>query len=220
MLGFVLAVLVAIPLILVPLYAVPTLHPVSTLMLADHFTFRPYQREWVALDAIAPVLVHSVMMSEDGRFCSHNGIDWEEMSTVIDEAMDGEVTRGASTIPMQTVKNLFLWPGRSFLRKALEAPLALYADAVWSKRRMIEIYLNVVEWDEGIYGVEAAARHYFGVGAKDLSARQAALLAVALPAPTRRNPAKPSRSLSRMAETVQARARASGDYIGCVQPPA
>ncbi|SKA30397.1 monofunctional biosynthetic peptidoglycan transglycosylase [Consotaella salsifontis] len=215
-LALVLAVLVALPLVLVPIYAIPGVRPLSTPMLADHFLFRSYQRQWVPFDDIAPVLVRSVMMSEDGRFCFHDGIDWDAMSEVIDQAMDGEPTRGASTIPMQTVKNLFLWPQRSFVRKGLEAPLALYADLILSKRRIMEIYLNIAEWGEGVYGVEAAAQTYFKVSANKLSARQAALLAVTLPAPTRRDPARPSRSLSRMAHTVAARARASGDYVGCV----
>ncbi|MCQ8780628.1 monofunctional biosynthetic peptidoglycan transglycosylase [Mangrovibrevibacter kandeliae] len=215
--AMVLACLVAVPLVLVPVYAIPAVHPVSTLMLYDHFTFQDSERVWVRLDAIAPVLVYSVMMSEDGRFCEHDGIDWGAMSEVVDAAASGEATRGASTITMQTMKNLFLWTSRSYVRKVLEAPLALYADAILSKRRLIEIYLNIVEWDEGVYGVEAAAQHYFKVPASRLTPRQAALLAVTLPAPQSRNPAKPGRGLSRLARTIEARARASGDYVGCVK---
>lgn len=214
----VLLCLAAVPLVLVPVYAIPGVHPVSTLMLANHFTFHPVVRDWVDLDDIAPVLVYSVMMSEDARYCSHYGIDWDALGGVIDDTLQGEESRGASTIPMQTAKNLFLWNGRSYLRKGLEAPLALYLDAVLTKRRLIEIYLNIAEWDVGIYGIGAAAKHYFGIPAAKLSARQAALLAVTLPAPDARNPARPSRSLSRLARTIEARARASGDYVGCVKP--
>ncbi|MEC5290360.1 transglycosylase domain-containing protein [Aurantimonas sp. C2-6-R+9] len=207
-----------IPLVLTPVYSIRAVHPISTLMLADHFTFRPMLREWVSIDDVAPVIVYSVMMSEDGQFCRHRGIDWGEMRAVVEEALAGEETRGASTIPMQMVKNLFLWNGRSYLRKGLEAPLALYADAILSKRRMMEIYLNIVEWDTGVYGVGAASQHYFGRSAAELNARQAALLAVTLPAPGARSPANPSKSLDRLARRVERLASRSGDYIGCLKP--
>ncbi|HDZ71616.1 MAG TPA: monofunctional biosynthetic peptidoglycan transglycosylase [Aurantimonas coralicida] len=208
----------AIPLVLTPVYAIRAVHPISTLMLADHFTFRPMLREWVSIDDVAPVMVYSVMMSEDGQFCRHDGIDWGEMRAVVEEALAGEETRGASTIPMQMVKNLFLWNGRSYLRKGLEAPLALYADAILSKRRIMEIYLNIVEWDTGVYGVGAASQHFFGRSAAELNARQAALLAVTLPAPGARSPANPSKSLDRLARRVERLASRSGDYIGCLKP--
>lgn len=211
-----LAVLVALPLALVPVYAIPGIRPVSTLMVGDYLTLKPVTRNWVALENIAPVLVHSVMMSEDGQYCAHGGIDWKELNAVIDEALEGEETRGASTIPMQTAKNLFLWNSRSFVRKGLEVPLAIYADFFLSKRRLMEIYLNIAEWGDGIYGVEAASWHYFEKPAFALTAKEAALLAVTLPAPLKRNPAKPTRGLSRMAGTIQARAKRSGDYVACV----
>ena len=216
--AIVVVLLVAIPLVLTPIYAIRSIHPVSTLMLADHFTFRPVLREWVPLEDVAPVMVHSVLMSEDGQFCRHDGIDWGEMRAVVDAALAGEETRGASTIPMQTVKNLFLWNDRSFVRKALEAPLALYFDLLVSKRRIMEIYLNVAEWDTGVYGIEAASQHYFGRPASELTARQAALLAVTLPAPGARNPANPRPGLDRLARRVERLAKASGDYVGCVRP--
>jgi monofunctional biosynthetic peptidoglycan transglycosylase len=138
------------------------------------------------------------------------------MRGVVEDALDGEQTRGASTIPMQTVKNLYLWNGRSFIRKGMELPLAVVADLVWSKRRMMEIYLNVAEWGDGIYGVEAAARHHFGVSAAKLSRRQAALLAVALPNPIDRNAGKPGRGLRRLASVIERRAGRSGGYITCL----
>ncbi len=138
--------LALIPVALTLLYLMPFVHPISTLMAKDIVTLQGYQRDWVPLEEIAPVLVHSVVMSEDGQFCSHRGIDWGALNEVIDDALAGEQTRGASTIPMQTVKNLFLWQGRSFIRKALEAPMALAFDAVASKKRIMEIYLNIVEW--------------------------------------------------------------------------
>ncbi|MDP2121295.1 MAG: monofunctional biosynthetic peptidoglycan transglycosylase [Hoeflea sp.] len=207
---------VGLPYLLIPLYALPQIHPVSTLMLGEMLSGRTYERQWVDFDAIAPVLVQSVMMSEDGQFCAHSGIDWKALNQVIDEALEGEVTRGASTIPMQTAKNLFLPSTRSVLRKALEIPLAMWMDVVWSKRRLMEIYLNIAEWAPGVYGVEAAAQTYFGVRAADLSARQSALLAVTLPNPIRRNAANPSRGMTRLAGTIEKRAAQSGAYIKCL----
>ncbi|MGB3387228.1 MAG: monofunctional biosynthetic peptidoglycan transglycosylase [Pseudaminobacter sp.] len=204
------------PLLLTVLYIPPFVHPISTLMLGNLATFTSYDRRWVAIDDVAPVMVHSVIMSEDGQFCSHRGIDWNELKVVIDDAMAGESARGASTIPMQTVKNLFLWPGRSVVRKAVEVPLAVYLDAVLTKKRIMEIYLNVAEWGPGIYGVEAAAQYHFGISASRLSARQAALLTVALPNPYIRNPAKPGQGLQRLANLIPRRAARAGGYVGCV----
>lgn len=205
-----------LPYLLILLYAPGIIQPVSTLMLRDLVLLRGYDRQWVDFDEIAPVLVQSVMMSEDGQFCAHGGVDWVQMQSVIDDALEGEATRGASTIPMQTAKNLFLWNGRFFVRKVLELPLAVVADFVWSKQRMMEIYLNVAEWGPGIYGAEAAARHHFGVAASELSRKQAALLAVALPNPITRVAGKPGRGMQRLATVIQRRASASGEYIKCL----
>ncbi|ODN72625.1 Penicillin-binding protein 1F [Methylobrevis pamukkalensis] len=155
-------------------------------------------------------------MSEDGRFCEHGGVDWDALTLVLDGAGDSGPARGASTIPMQTVKNLFLWSSRSYVRKGLEIPLALYADLVWSKRRMIEIYLNTAEWGAGIYGAEAAARHYFDKPAAKLSRKEAALLVSALPNPFLRNPAKPGRGQRSIARVIERRERQSGAYVACV----
>lgn len=208
--------LVVLPYLLIFVYTLPFTRPVSTLMLSELALFRGYDRRWVSLDQISPNLVRSVMMSEDGQFCFHGGVDWNQMRGVVEDALDGEATRGASTIPMQTAKNLFLWNGRSFIRKGLELPLALGADLVWSKRRMMEIYLNIAEWGPGIYGAEAAAQYHFKVPASKLSARQAALLAVALPNPITRVASKPSRGVQQLAVLVERRARGSGDYIKCI----
>ncbi|MEQ1404585.1 monofunctional biosynthetic peptidoglycan transglycosylase [Rhizobium sp. YS-1r] len=208
--------LVVLPYLLIFVYALPFIHPVSTLMLSELVLLRGYDRRWVDLDDISPNLVRAVMMSEDGQFCFHGGVDWTQMRDVVEDALDGEATRGASTISMQTVKNLFLWNGRSFIRKGLELPLAIGADFVWSKRRMMEIYLNVAEWGPGIYGAEAAARHHFKIPASKLSSRQAALLAVSLPNPITRVAGKPGRGMQRLAGIVERRARNSGDYIKCI----
>ena len=206
-----------IPAALGLLYRVEPIHPVSTLMLARWASGQKVDRRWVEIEDVAPIMVYSAIMSEDGQFCSHRGVDWAELNAVIDDALDGSATRGASTIPMQTAKNLFLWNGRSFLRKAMEIPLAFYLDGVLSKRRIMEIYLNIAEWDDGVFGVEAAARTYFGKSAADLTPRQAALLAVTLPAPKARDPGRPAPGLQRLARLIEKRAAKSGGYVGCVR---
>jgi monofunctional biosynthetic peptidoglycan transglycosylase len=177
--------------------------PPSTLMLGRWATGQPVERVTVPLSAISPELGRAVLASEDARFCLHHGVDWGALQDVIDDE-DGP-SRGASTITMQTAKNVFLWPSRSYVRKALEIPLALYLDLVWGKRRTLEIYLNVAEWGDGIFGAEAAAQHHFGKPARNLSRREAVLLATSLPNPHLRNPARPTRGQRLHAATVLAR---------------
>lgn len=209
-------IVIAIPLGLSLIYIfVP---PVSTLMLARWVTLQPVTRIWTPIDSISPALIRSVLASEDARFCTHHGIDLVELQNVMDDAGDGEPARGASTITMQVAKNLFLWSGRSVIRKGLEMPLALYLDAVMPKRRILEIYLNIAEWGpDGEFGAEAAAQHAFGSSAAKLSARQAALLAVTLPNPHRRNAARPGPGLSRLAAQLQSRLpREGAELTSCL----
>ncbi len=208
-------VLLVLPYAILPLYASVN-PPISAVMVWKLFGGVPMTRSWVDLDRISPHLVRAVLVSEDARFCTHSGIDWVEVQSVLDDG-DGRL-RGASTITMQTVKNLFLWSGRNWIRKGLEVPLALYADLVLSKRRIMELYLNVAEWDTGVYGAEAAAMHYFGVPAARLSAAQAARLAAVLPAPEARHAANPGPVTARIAQRIAARAARSGAYVGCVVP--
>lgn len=212
-----LVILALLPLALTLLYRLPAVPAPSTLMMRDTVTLQGYDRRWVPIDQMGTAIIHSVMMSEDGRFCAHKGVDWPALNAVIEDAMSGERTRGASTITMQTAKNLFLWHGRSMIRKGIEVPLSLYLDAVLPKRRIMEIYLNIAEWGPNIYGVEAAAQHHFGRSARDLSARQAALLAVTLPNPRHRDPANPGQGLSRLAGTIEARANQAGAYVSCLR---
>ncbi len=215
----IMAALIALPLVLTLVYALPFVRPVSTLMMWDLVTFNGYTREWKSIDDVSPNLKYSVIMSEDGQFCSHHGIDLGELRGVVEDALDGESPRGASTITMQVAKNLFLWNGRSLLRKGLELPLAAYIDLVLSKRRIMEIYLNIAEWGPGgIYGIGAGARHNFNIDAASMTKRQAALLTVALPNPIVRKPAKPSRGLSNIARIVERRAGSAGDYVKCLAP--
>ncbi|MGY2048318.1 monofunctional biosynthetic peptidoglycan transglycosylase [Methylobacterium sp. JK268] len=189
--------------------------PPSTLMLSRWLTGHPVERDAVSLSAVSPLIVEAVVASEDQRFCLHRGVDWGALGEVVSDE-DGP-RRGASTVTMQTVKNVFLWPSRSYLRKALEIPLALLADFVWGKRRTMEIYLNVAEWGEGIYGVEAAARHWFHRSARDLTRSEAALLVAALPNPIARNPARPSRGLGALAGRLQARMARTAHLSACLR---
>lgn len=212
----ILLILAATPIALMLIYKLPFTHPISTLMLKDTLTLETYKRDWVSLDDIAPVLINSVMMSEDGQFCSHSGVDWRQMKQAFQSGVNGERLRGASTIPMQTVKNLFLWNGRSYVRKLLELPLSHGLTLILSKRRIMEIYLNIVEWGDGIYGIEAAAQHYFNRSASKLTPRQSAYLAVTLPNPILRDAAKPSRNMIRIARIIEQRTKKSGAYVGCV----
>lgn len=209
-------IIASLPVLYTILYAFPGPTPISTLMAARTIMLKPVDRQWVNLEQVSAYAMQSVIMSEDGQFCFHRGIDLGELKAVIDDALKGEKTRGASTIPMQTVKNLFLWPQRSMLRKAAEIPYAVFANTVWGKRRTLELYLNIAEFGEGIFGIEAASRHYFGRSAANLTLRQAALLATTLPNPAERNPAKPSKLHARLANRVENLARKSGAYIACL----
>jgi monofunctional glycosyltransferase len=165
-------------------------------------------RRRVPLRAVSPALLRSVIAAEDARFFEHWGVDLKEVerSREFNEQQHGRRLRGASTISMQCARSVFLWPGRTWLRKALEVYLTILIEQLWGKRRILEIYLNVVEWGPGIYGAEAAAQRYFGTSATELDASRAALLAATLPAPYRFNPAAPSANLRRRAATIAARA--------------
>jgi monofunctional glycosyltransferase len=207
------ALYVAVVLLLGLAYRVVT--PVSTLMLARWVTFQGAARTAVPLEEVAPTVPLAVLASEDARFCLHGGVDWDALREVVEDE-DGP-RRGASTVPMQVAKNLFLWPGRSYLRKGLELPIALYLDLVWPKRRMMENYLNIAEWGRGIFGIEAAARRHFGKSARELSRREAALLVTALPNPKLRNPARPSPRHRNLANRLLVRMNATAPFAGCVR---
>jgi monofunctional biosynthetic peptidoglycan transglycosylase len=154
--------------------------------------------EWVSIEEISPIMARSVVAAEDANFCEHWGFDLKAIKTAI--AAGG--TRGASTISQQTVKNVFLWHGRNYVRKIMEALMTPLVEVLWSKRRIIEVYLNVAEFDEGVFGVEAAARHYFGVGPEALTAVQAARLAAILPSPKTRSASRPSNSVRKRASQI------------------
>jgi monofunctional biosynthetic peptidoglycan transglycosylase len=192
--------------------------PVSTLMLARWATGRPVERIWLPINRLAPALPLSVLAAEDARFCTHHGVDWQAMQSALAAADDniGEA-RGGSTITQQTAKNLFLWSGRSIVRKALELPLALWIDLVLPKRRIMEIYLNIAQWGpNGEFGAEAGARSAFAKSAADLDPREAALMAAILPNPVRRSARRPGPGVRRLAGIYQGRARGAGALAGCI----
>lgn len=192
--------------------------PVSTLMLGRWVTLRPVERDYVGIERISPFLPLAVLTSEDSRFCQHSGVDWQALREVINASDEDGPSRGASTIPMQVAKNLFLWPSRSFLRKGLELPIALYLDLIWPKPRMMEAYLNIAEWGDGIFGAEAAAQHYFHKSAQSLTRSEAALLARALPNPLLRNPARPSARHRALAGRLQTRMSLTAPDSRCLKP--
>ena len=163
---------------------------------------RHWQHQWVSYDEISSWMPRAVMASEDGRFYEHHGFDFKEIQNAIDEGKAGKRQRGASTISQQTAKNVFLWPGHSWVRKGLEAYFTVLIELFWSKERIMEVYLNSIEMGAGIYGVEAASQHYFGCTAKKLSKPRAALIALCLPSPLKRDPAHPSSYMRRRQRTI------------------
>jgi len=200
-----LAVGIGAPLLLTLLFRLvpPPPTPLMLLRLAEG---QGLTRTWRDLDQISPHLRRAVIAAEDSRFCSHWGFDWDAIQSAVETYGEGERLVGASTISMQTAKNVFLWPGRTFLRKGVEAYLTLYLEGLWPKRRILEVYLNEVEFGPGLYGAEAAAQTYFHKPAAALTAREAALLAALLPAPLTRSPLRPSPTVSRYAGVIAARA--------------
>jgi monofunctional glycosyltransferase len=209
----ILLALLAVPYLLAPLYRVG--HPVSTLMVWRWLAGAPVSRQWIDFAAISPALPRAVVGAEDAKFCIHHGIDWGALREVIDDAEDGEVARGGSTITQQVAKNLFLWQGRSVVRKALEFPLALWIDFVLPKQRILEIYLNIAELGPtGQFGAQAGSLFAFGHPASMLTPREAALLAAILPNPHLRSARNPGAGVRRLAGTYTARAQ-SPDLHRC-----
>jgi len=193
----------------------PPITPLMLLRLPEEGRIR---HQPVELEAIAPALVAAVIAAEDSRFCSHRGIDWAAVDEALADYEKGGRLHGASTITMQTARNLFLWPGGGYGRKVIEAGLALALDFGWPKRRIIEVYLGIAEWGPGLYGAEAAARAHFGKSARALSRREAARLAAVLPSPRRWSAVKPGPYVQKRAATIAARAGALGTLIDCVGP--
>ena len=179
-------------------------------------------REWVEydpvnLDVVMPALARSVVASEDSRFCLHHGIDFDAVGDAFEDYESRGRLRGASTITMQVARNVFLWNGGGVVRKILEAPLALLLDAVWPKRRIIEVYLNIAEWGDGVFGAEAAAQTHFHKHARQLTAMEAAQLTAVLPNPIRWNPARPTAYIQQRANIIQRRVgQLNAAQVGCI----
>jgi monofunctional biosynthetic peptidoglycan transglycosylase len=189
--------------------------PINIYQAQEAWRLGGIEKDWVGWDEIAPVMARSVVAAEDANYCLHWGFDM----AAIREAIEDGGARGASTLSQQLVKNTFLWHGRSYLRKAMEAAITPVIELLWSKQRILEVYLNTAEFAEGVFGVQAAAQHHFGVNAADLSALQAARLAAVLPNPKDRSASQPSdfvrkrtRSILSGAETIDVDGRA-----GCFQ---
>lgn len=186
--------------------------PINFYQMGEIWRLGSIDKDWVSWEEIAPVMGRSAVAAEDANFCNHWGFDMAAIRQAIEEGSN----RGASTISQQVAKNVFLWHGRSWVRKAMEAVLTPVVELVWSKERILEVYLNVAEFDEGVFGVQAAAQHHFGVDAKDLSALQAARLAAVLPDPQGRSASEPSsfvrsrtRAIISGAETIAADGRSA-----------
>ena len=175
-----------------------------------------FHKTWVPLSDMSPHLARAVIAAEDNRFCEHTGVDWAAVETVFQEYRTNGRLRGASTVSMQTTKNLYLWPSRSVLRKALEVVLVQGIESAWSKERIIEVYLNIAEMGAGIYGVEAASQHYWGVAAGQLNVQQAAALISILPSPRRRNPLAGSPATASRVKQIKRSIDQLGSMLDCV----
>lgn len=174
--------------------------PTNLLMLSESWRLGGIKQDWVSIDEMADDLPLSAAAAEDAHFCSHAGFDFDGIRDAFD---DPTRLRGGSTISQQVAKNVFLWPGRSWLRKGLEAGFTVLIEMTWSKRRIMEVYLNVAEFDEGVFGVEAAARRYFDTSAAEVGARNAARLMAVLPDPKRRSPVSGSRYIAKRGAAIQ-----------------
>lgn len=204
------------PVVVIAVYRVVP-PPVTALMLIRAAQGEEMRQEWAPLSRIAPVLGRAVLASEDQKFCRHFGFDWQSLNEAWADWSEGRRARGASTLTMQTAKNLFLWPGRSLVRKGAEAYLALWIELLWPKARILEVYLNIAEWGPGIYGAQAASRQFFAKPAASLSAEEAARLAAVLPNPRRFSAGSPSGYTLERAAIIRVKmsAIASADAQGC-----
>lgn len=178
--------------------------PMTLLMVQRRLEGEGMSYKWKPIDRISPNLVRAVIASEDARFCAHQGFDLEAIEKAMKANERGGRLRGGSTISQQTAKNVFLWPGRGWVRKGFEAGYTVLIEAFWPKRRIVEVYLNVAEWGPGVYGAEAAAQKWFGKSAEQLSTREAARLAAILPSPRRYQAASPGPYVRRRAGRIQA----------------
>ena len=198
-------------------YFVPV--PMTWPMARDAISGRHVEHRWVALDVMAPAVARAAIGAEDARFCTHHGFDFTAMEQAAERNAKGRKLRGGSTISQQTAKNAFLWPGRSYVRKALEAWFTVLIEVVWGKPRIMEVYLNIAEMGPGIYGVDAAARHYFNTSAAKLTQQQAARIVAILPQPIKRSAVAPKGNTRKYARRIEKRIGVvrRGDIDACLR---
>ncbi len=211
-------ILILLPFVAVPIYTWIN-PPVTVLQIGKALNGNGINKSWAGMGQIASTLPAAVIASEDARFCKHSGIDWGVVQQVVEDKLENpdKKVRGASTITMQIAKNLFFTSERSVLRKVVEVPLAMWINVLWSKRRQMEVYLNIVEWAPGIYGAGAAARHHFKKPAAKLTRRDAARLAASLPNPRVRNAGRPGPLTRRLSARIERRMRAGTADTSCLR---
>jgi monofunctional biosynthetic peptidoglycan transglycosylase len=197
----VIALVLPVPFVIAYRFAPP---PITPLMVIRSASGASLEKHWLPLERIAPTLPRAVIASEDEKFCAHHGFDWTALKNAYRDWRAGREPKGASTITMQVAKNLFLWPGRSVIRKGVEAYLTVLLELLWDKRRIMEVYLNVIEWGDGIYGADAAAHRYFRKPASALTPEEAALMAAVLPNPREWSAARPTQYLAARAAAIRA----------------
>lgn len=209
--------LLLLPYFLVLLYSF--IPPISMPVIGSALSFQETHWRWRSIDDISPSLPRAIISAEDGKFCEHNGVDWEALEKSYKRyEKRGKLKHGASTINMQIAKNLFYWPLPAMLRKPLEIPMAMWIDTIWSKQRTIEVYMNIAQFGKGVYGAEAAAEYYFDKTADELNSGESARLASILPSPMKRSASKPSGYVKRYSGSIKARAaRTGGKYIACIR---
>ncbi|NBV54879.1 MAG: monofunctional biosynthetic peptidoglycan transglycosylase [Proteobacteria bacterium] len=214
--GLTLAILIALPFLLTPLYSIlnPPLTPLMVIRLTQG---HHWHQRWTPLNNIPLHAQRAVMAAEDNLFCQHEGFDWKAISRAYQHNQRSKRTKGASTISQQTAKNLFLWPQSSWLRKGLEVPLTWWLETTLSKPRILELYLNIAEWGPGVYGIEAAAKHHFNTRAKNLTPRQSAQLAAILPSPLRWSAKRPGPYVAMRAGRIQTRSYQLGPLFNCIK---
>lgn len=215
LLARVVLIAVAILAVLIALYRFVD-PPITPLMVIRLIEGDGMQRTGRSLNEMAPDLPRAVLAAEDNRFCRHAGVDWSAVGEALADYDERGRLRGASTITMQVARNLFLWPGGGFIRKAIELPIAYAIDFAWPKQRIIEVYLNIAEWGPGTFGAEAAAQYHFGKSAARLTRREAALLAAILPTPRQRSAGRPTAYVARRAGIIAGRIDQLGGWLDCL----
>lgn len=193
--------------------------PITPLMVIRWTEGHSISKDWVAMESMSPHLARAVIAAEDNRFCEHDGVDWSAVGDVVEEYRDEGRLRGASTVSMQTAKNLYLWPSRSVVRKGLEFGLVHVLEAAWSKQRIMEVYLNIAEFGPGIYGVQAASQHHYGRDASDLTFVQSAALVSILPAPLHRDPTAKNKAMGKRVGRIRRSVGNLGPLLECVPEP-